>query len=110
MVVGNLPFKKATDDDPYYRKFQQCEESFAKSDLESRMGRSSYYEEFFKITKAENTSSDFKSLIIKMLSCNSNERPSIIEILNSSWMKLDTMKISVPVTVINQNRTKNPSG
>ena len=35
MVVGNLPFKKATDDDPYYHKLKQglYEESFAKTGI-----------------------------------------------------------------------------
>ena len=33
MVVGNLPFRKAKDDDPYFHKFKQAyyEESFAKT-------------------------------------------------------------------------------
>ena len=60
MVVGNLPFRKATDDDPFYNKLKQG--SFV---------------EFFAKTRAKNTSSDFKNLIIKMLSCKSSERPTV---------------------------------
>ena len=42
--------------------------------------RASHFAEFFAKTKAGNTSNNFKSLITKMLSCNSSERPTIQEI------------------------------
>ena len=60
MVVGNLPFRQASDDDPFFSILKQGS-----------------FPEFFAKTRAKDTSSDFKSLMIKMLSCNCSERPTI---------------------------------
>ena len=69
MVVGKMPFGRATLDDKYFKTLSE-----------------GHYEHYFLRTGAQNFSDEFKDLLIKMLSMNPKNRVSINEVRNHPWM------------------------
>lgn len=70
IVQGTFPFQEAVDDDYYY-------------DLLKR-GK---LEKYFKSTRTENLSDEFKDLVVKMFSHDPTKRPTIKEIIEHPWMQ-----------------------
>ena len=70
IVQGIFPFSEAKPDEYFYKMI--VEKDFAK---------------YWSKTGGENLSTEFKDLIIKMLSYNPNERPTVNELVNHPWMR-----------------------
>ena len=69
VINGNFPFVAAKQKDFYYSLLLQRE-----------------LDEYWNVVQGEHLSVEFKSLFVRMMSCNPDERPSIDEILQDPWM------------------------
>lgn len=89
MVNGSFPFKDSSCDDYYFNLLQTGE-----------------YKQYWKDTKTEHLSVEFKDLFIKMTSYNPEDRPTIDEIINHPWMNIKDVEID---TNASTNSEQEPS-
>lgn len=72
IVQGIFPFQEAKKDEYYYNLLMKGN-----------------YETYWKKTGGENLSPDFKDLILKMFSYDGSKRPSVKDIAEHPWMKVE---------------------
>lgn len=75
IVCGIFPFQEARLDDYYYKLLAA--------------GKN---EKYWKKTGGEALSHDFKDLMQKMLNYQPEQRPTVEELINHPWMKLNQKK------------------
>jgi serine/threonine protein kinase len=72
IVQGIFPFQEAKKDEYYYNLLMKGD-----------------YETYWKKTGGQNLSADFKDLVLKMFSYDGSKRPSVKDIAEHPWMKVE---------------------
>ena len=95
IIQGIFPFQEAKKDEFYYNLLMKGD-----------------YETYWKKTGGEKLSDEFKDLIIKMFQYEGDKRPTLDEIANHPWMKVDINvgKVqSALLSELTEKRTSNTS-